>query len=137
MVVKRSQKETQQRAPFWLAALLVLNLVLMSVDARDEATKQRMIRVWAQTVVAPFEQVSSSVGGAGVGFFRNLANFRQAAVENGELKTRLAEAETRARDGQAAQIENERLKNLLNFRESSGYETIPAKVIARDASAWF
>ena len=137
MVVRRTQKETQQRAPFWLAALLVLNLVLMSVDARDTETKQRMIRVWAQTVVAPFEQASSSVGGAGLGFFRSLANFRQAAVENEELKTRLAEAETRARDGQAAQIENQRLKNLLSFRESGGYETIPAKVIARDASAWF
>jgi rod shape-determining protein MreC len=137
MATIRSQKEIRQRAPWWLAGLLFANFALMSYDARENSTKQRMIRVWAQTLAYPVQRVTSGAGGAGVGFFQRLGNLRGAASENEQLKVRLAQIETEARDARTNAAENERLRSLLSLREKSNYKTLGASVIARDPSLWF
>lgn len=133
----RSEKENRQRAPLWLAGLLLLNLGLMSYDAQDQVTNQRMISVWMQAVAAPFQRAVSGVGGAGIGFFQRIGNLRHAASENEQLKQRLAEAETELREARTARDENKRLRNLLGLKEDKGFDIVPARVIARDPSAWF
>ena len=137
MAAIRTQKEIRQRAPFWLVGLLLLNFGLMSYDARDDLTKQRVIRVWAQAIVAPFQQVSSTAGGTGVSIFQKLSNLRTAAAENEQLKQHVAEMEIEINAARQARDENERLKGLLDLRESNQYKIVPARVIARDPSLWF
>ena len=44
MASVRTQKEIRQRAPIWLVTLLVANLVIMAVDARDADGRQKMLR---------------------------------------------------------------------------------------------
>jgi rod shape-determining protein MreC len=133
----RTQKEVRQRAPAWFAALLALNFGLMVYDARDPETQQRVIRVWLQTAVAPFQQATSSVGGAGQGFFASFSNMRSAVFDNESLRLRVAELESELRNREVAVAENERLRGLLDLRESGAYETVMARVIGRDPSAWF
>lgn len=137
MAVARSQKEIRQRAPWWLIGLLVGNLALMSYDARDDLTKQRLIRVWAQAIASPFQRATSGAGGAGVSFFQKIANWRNAAAENDQLRQRVAELEIESRQARADHDENERLRAMLNFKENNQYGIIPASVIARDPSVWF
>ncbi|MGH9901133.1 MAG: rod shape-determining protein MreC [Pyrinomonadaceae bacterium] len=137
MVVTRTQKEIRQRAPLWLIGLLALNLGLMSYDARDQVTKQRVVATWLHAAASIVQRPLASAGGTGVGLFRYFANLRGAAAENEELKRRLVAAETELRDARAARDENERLKGLLGLREDGKYETVPARVIARDPSVWF
>jgi rod shape-determining protein MreC len=136
-VVRSTQKEIRQRAPVWLGILLAANFALMTWDARDTFTKQRMIRVWAQAVASPFQRGMTGVGGAGVGFFQRIGNLWTASGENEGLRRRLAEVENELRDARQARDENERLKKILDFGRSAGYGTIPAFVIARDTSVWF
>ncbi|HEX8475639.1 MAG TPA: rod shape-determining protein MreC [Pyrinomonadaceae bacterium] len=133
----RTQKEIRQRAPLWLIGLLILNLGLMSYDARDQLTKQRMIRVWTQAAASAFQRPVTSVGGAGAGFFQRIGSIRNAVSENEELRRRLAEVETQVREAQTARDENERLRSLLGLKEESPYQIVPARVIARDPSIWF
>ncbi len=137
MATIRTQKEIRQRAPWWLAGLLFANFALMSYDARQDSTKQRMIRVWAQAIAYPVQRVTSGAGGAGVGFFQRLGSLRGAATENEQLKNRLAQKETELKDSHTNAVENERLRSLLNLREKSTYGTIVSTVIARDPSLWF
>lgn len=137
IMVMRTQKEIRQRAPLWLAGLLGLNLALMSYDARDLVTKQRMIRVWAQSAVAPFQWISSRGGSAGASAIQYFANLRHAATENEQLKRRLAEIETELRESRATRDENQRLKGLLGLKEEGKYGIVAARVIGRDPSAWF
>lgn len=137
MAVNRTQKEIRQRAPWWLIGLLVVNLALMSYDARDDVTKQRLIRVWAQAVASPFQRVTSGAGGAGIGFFQKLASWRNAAAENEQLRQRVAALETEVYQARAERDENQRLKDLLGLKEKSPYGLVPASVIARDPSLWF
>lgn len=137
MAVNRTQKEIRQRAPWWLIGLLFVNLALMSYDARDDVTKQRLIRVWAQAVASPFQRVTSGAGGAGISFFQKIANWRTASAENEQLRQRVTELEIEVRQAKADREENQRLSALLDHKEKSQYGTVVASVIARDPSLWF
>jgi rod shape-determining protein MreC len=136
-MVRSTQKEIRQRAPLWLVVLLALNFGLMTWNARDAASGQPVIKAWAQSALSPAQRVTTGLGGAGVGFFRGLAEMRNARAENETLRTRLAQAENEVRDAKAVRDENERLKKLLDFTQDVSYRAIPARVVARDPSVWF
>ena len=137
MPASRTQKEIRQRAPLWLVALLALNMVLMSVSARDETGQKRKIQVWAGALASPLQNIFSGASGAGLGFFQHLGSLNRAATENEELKKRLADTETELREARMARDENQRLKGLLELKEQSEYKLVTARVIARDPSEWF
>jgi rod shape-determining protein MreC len=133
----RTQKEIRQRAPIWLIGLLVTNLVIMAVDARDANGQQKILRIWTQTLSSPLQSASSKVSGATGGFFQQIWNFRGTAVENEQLKERLAQAERDLHAARQAEAENERLKSLLGLNDKNDVKSVPARVIARDPSIWF
>ncbi len=137
MASVRTQREIRQRAPIWLVALLVTNLVIMAVDARDADGRQKVLRIWTQTFASPLQNASSKATGATSGFFQQIWNFRSTAVENEQLKQRLSEVETELHTTRQAAAENERLRALLNLNEQTNISSVPARVIARDPSVWF
>jgi len=137
MASVRTQREIRQRAPLWLVLLLVGNLVIMAVDARDSNGSQKVVRVWTQTFASPIQSASSKATGATSGFFRQIFNFRSIAQENEDLKQRLATAEQELNGARQQAAENDRLKGLLNLKEQSQYQMVTARVIARDPSVWF
>jgi rod shape-determining protein MreC len=133
----RTQKEIRQRAPIWLVALLVANLVIMAVDARDSDGRHKVLRIWAQTFASPLQSASSKASGATSGFFQQIWNFRSTAQENEQLKERLTKVEQELQTARQATAENERLTALLGLNEQFDVQTVPARVIARDPSVWF
>lgn len=139
MVLARSQREIRQRAPVLLVGLLVVNFALMALDAREngDATKQHVVRTWAQTIASPFQRITSSTVEACLGFFRNIASLRGASGENASLKQRVEQMESELAQTRRAVDENVRLKSLLDLKEKSTYNTVIARVIARDPSIWF
>ncbi|HXQ69471.1 MAG TPA: rod shape-determining protein MreC, partial [Pyrinomonadaceae bacterium] len=137
MASVRTQREIRQRAPLWLVTLLITNLVIMAVDARDANGEHKILRVWTQALSSPLQSTSSKVSGATSGFFQQIWNFRGTAAENVQLKERLAKAEAELHAARQAEAENERLKSLLELSEKSDVKSIPARVIARDPSIWF
>ncbi|HKO99447.1 MAG TPA: rod shape-determining protein MreC [Pyrinomonadaceae bacterium] len=137
MAAIRTQREIRQRAPVWLAVLLIANAGMMAFNARDEATSQRMFRVWMQTAASPAQNVTSKATGAGSNLVRQIINFRSTAVENEQLKQRLWQTELELRNARQSVSENERLKALLNLKEQKTYNQVAASVIARDSSVWF
>ncbi len=137
MAAIRTQKEIRQRAPIWLGVLLLTNLVVMAVDARDSVSRQRLLRVWVQALVSPAQNLTAGATGASANLVRQIINFHSTANENERLKKDLATAELDLRNARQAVADNERLKGLLNLKEQTGYEPVPARVIARDSSIWF
>lgn len=137
MASVRTQREIRQRAPIWLVGLLVTNLVIMAVDARDADGRQKVLRIWTQTFASPLQNASSKATGATSGFFQQIWNFRSTAAENEQLKQRLSEVETELHTTRQAAVENDRLKALLNLNEQTSIKNVPARVIARDPSVWF
>ncbi|HEY0729044.1 MAG TPA: rod shape-determining protein MreC [Pyrinomonadaceae bacterium] len=137
MASVRTQREIRQRAPLWLVTLLITNLVVMAVDARDANGEHKILRIWTQTLSSPLQSTSSKVSGATSGFFQQIWNFRSTAAENEQLKERLAKAESELNAARQAEAENERLKALLGLDEQLNIKSVPARVIARDPSIWF
>ena len=117
--------------------LLVANLIIMAVDAKDADGRQKMLRIWTQTFASPLQNVSSKATGATSGFFQQIWNFRSTAQENEQLKERLSQVETELHTARQAVAENERLRALLKLNEQTNIMSVPARVIARDPSVWF
>ena len=117
--------------------LLVANLVIMAVDARDADGQHKVLRIWTQTFASPLQSASSKASGVTTGFFQQIWNFRSTAQENEQLKERLTQVETELNNTRQATIENERLKGLLGLSEQTDIKSVPARVIARDPSVWF
>ena len=137
MASVRTQKEIRQRAPLWLFSLLILNLVVMAVDARDADGQQKVLRIWTQTFASPLQNASSKASNATSGFFQQIWNFRSTAQENEQLKQRLSALETELSQARHTEAENARLKALLELHEKNEIKAVPARVIARDPSVWF
>jgi rod shape-determining protein MreC len=137
MATVRTQREIRQKAPLWLVTLLFANLIIMAFDAKDSDGRTKVLRIWTQTFASPIQSASSKATGATSGFFRQIINFHSTAQENEELKKQLAVAQDQVRNSTQQAAENERLKGLLNLKEQSKYQMVPARVIARDPSVWF
>jgi rod shape-determining protein MreC len=137
MAAIRTQREIRQRAPVWLAVLLITNAGLMAFNARDAATSQRMFRVWMQAAASPAQNITSKASGAGSNLISQIINFRSTAVENEQLKQRLWQTEQDLRNARHAIDENARLRGLLDLKEQNTYKHVAASVIARDSSVWF
>jgi len=117
--------------------LLVANLIIMAVDAKDADGRQKVLRIWTQAFASPLQNASSKATGATSGFFQQMWNFRSIAKENEQLKERLTQVETELHTARQAVAENERLRGLLLLNEKTDIQSIPARVIARDPSVWF
>jgi len=135
-MVERSQQEVWRLTP-WLAIILcVANFVLMAFDARADSG-QRIIRVWTQTVAdfvqSPVTTVTSSISG----YFGSIANLRTAQNENDALKQRVQELEVELKAKEDLVAENQRLKGLLDLKDSGQYKVVNARIIGRDPSVWF
>lgn len=116
--------------------LLLANFILMAFDARVD-TGQRVIRVWTQTaadfVQSPVTTVSSAVSN----YFASISTLRSAQSENDQLKQRIQELEVEIKGKEDLASENARLKALLDLREDSKIDVLPARIIGRDPSVWF
>ncbi|MBE7515287.1 MAG: rod shape-determining protein MreC [Chloracidobacterium sp.] len=136
-MVERSQKEVWRLAPWLMIALLLLNFILMAFDARDIRSGHLVVRAWAQTIAdfvqSPITSVTSAVGN----YFTSIAELRSAASENDILKQRVQELEVEVKRSEDLSNENERLKALLDLKESSKYKVLTARIIGRDPSVWF
>ena len=133
----RSQKDVWKLTPWLMIVLLLGNFVLMAFDARDSQSKQRVIRVWAQTaadfVQSPVTYITSGVSG----YFQRIASIRSAQSENEQLKQKIQELEVELKNRESSTDENERLKKLLQLKEQTTYKTVLAQIIGRDTSVWF
>jgi rod shape-determining protein MreC len=136
-MVERSQKEVWRLTPWLMIALLLLNFILMAFDAREITTGQRVVRTWTQTaadfVQSPVTTISSSISN----YFISISTLRSAQSENDVLKQRVQELEVEVKQKSDLSAENERLRSLLQLKESSKYKVLTARIIGRDPSVWF
>lgn len=86
---------------------------------------------------APVQESFSSLGKRIQSFFDAVASFQQLNAENERLRHELAFLEGQLLELKELQKENHRYRQLLNFKQESGIELLPAEVIARDPSRWF
>lgn len=88
-------------------------------------------------LVAPFQNVASSSIQFAKGIWRNYFSLISVSEENQRLKRLLAEAVQENHRLAEVDLSNQRLRELLNFREELPREVVAAQVVGRDPSPWF
>jgi rod shape-determining protein MreC len=85
----------------------------------------------------PVQNVVGSVADWLQGIYGYMYKYDDLKAENESLRSQLAKAQEQAREAQEATEENDRLRNLLGFKEKhTDYDLESAKIIARSASNW-
>jgi rod shape-determining protein MreC len=136
---------SRYRNPLVLLALLVAQIVGLAVQVRrvdsgrtsldsQDPAGVRLIRLWANAIVAPPERaIHSSKLGAG-GFWQNYIDLRHIREQNQDLQKTI----DRLRLEQAALLEDarqgQRLQGILNFQEKYIYKTLAAQAIGSSGS---
>lgn len=120
-----------------MIALLLMNFVLMAFDARNITSGQRMIRSWTQTVADFVQSPVTSITASISNYFTSISSLRSAQTDNDVLKQRVQELEVEVKQKADLTSENDRLKSLLQLKESSKYKVLTARIIGRDPSVWF
>ena len=118
------------------AAVLVIVLVA-GISSYLLKGNAGVIQNVSGTVKAPVQRIVSSLSEWLEGMYGYIYEYDQLQAENERLREALTDAQERARNGEAAVEENERLRNLLDFKEKHSDVTLePAKVIAWTSSNW-
>jgi rod shape-determining protein MreC len=114
-----------------LAALIIFSL---NVPRNREANiVERAVMNLFAPVLKPFAHVSSIVENIWDGYI-SLLNVQS---ENVKLHSAIKELGSRITAGDEALLENQRLENLLNMKESIKPPTVGATVVGEDVSSWF
>ncbi|MDD5135987.1 MAG: rod shape-determining protein MreC [Candidatus Omnitrophica bacterium] len=97
----------------------------------------------SKTITSPFrikmiDLLSSSLKGADsfLNSFRRIMPFAALREENRLLRARIDLLNRKIEELKIVSSDNDRLKELLNFRKTIPFTTIPAQVIGRDPSNW-
>ena len=109
-MVERSQKDVWRLAPWLMVALLLLNFVLMALDARESTSGKLVVRSWTQTVADFVQSPVTTISASLSNYFSSIANLRSAQDENTLLKQRVQELEVELRQKDGLSNENERLR---------------------------
>ena len=122
----------QVRRPVPVAAAVAGGpLVHVSRDGRGVL----LIRLWAASMVTPFERAIHGAGDGMRGLWSDYVDLRHTKDQNQELqktidRLRLEQAELRE-----DALQGQRLQALLKFRENYVYQTVPAQVIGTSGSS--
>ncbi|MFA5500951.1 MAG: rod shape-determining protein MreC [Candidatus Omnitrophota bacterium] len=110
-------------------ALIILSIAVLIVLTSSAA---RLVRIKITDTTSPALKAFHSFLGA----LDSIAPFAALREENKILHDRLGLLTRMAEETQAIHDENERLRNLLNFKKIIPYTSIVAQVVGRDPSNW-
>jgi cell shape-determining protein MreC len=103
-----------------ISSLFLTVLLSLLMISSDMARQQRFARALTLSVFFPFQYT-----------FEQLTRIRNIFAENRRLREELTELRTSSSFLAEKAAENDRLRAMLDFRDSIPYTLIPARVIAR------
>ena len=132
-----STNAVQRKSHWLLAALLLSQLILMSLNARNPANEQSIFRTWVMSVFSPIVRVSDAVLSKVTGSFTGLSELRRAKTENGDLKQKVEQLTIELNETREKAKEYEVARTVFGLPPTMPYGQLAANVIARDTSLWF
>jgi len=87
--------------------------------------------------VAPLQEVVTDSRHFAKGVWNHYFYLVAVAQENDDLKIKLSQAVAKKSQYNEVELSNQRLRNLLNFKETTTSKILAAEVISVDPSSWF
>ena len=122
----------------FLLTVLIFLLIILKATAKNElAPPAKTVR----DVLAPVSKVTMQTGQAIRNVLKLPVSLAKAVKQNQELKEKVSRLEEQLREANEYRLENQRLKKLLDFKETKIKTTrgavYSAAVIGRDLNNWF
>ena len=124
------------RLLIFIILLLLFALVLMSLRAKQRKGIE-FFDALLMEFCSPFQKASTLAIKTVQGTFQQYVFLVNLEKENKVLKKRIAELEEENHRIKEMKLANERLRQLLSFREKNSPSMIGAEVIGQDPSSWF
>ncbi|MFM7499741.1 MAG: rod shape-determining protein MreC [Actinomycetota bacterium] len=126
----------KSRSRFFLIALLVTSLIIVTLDLRGSVPGQTF-RGITNTVLAPFQSFFRFFYDPINNFISEASNLGRSADKINELEERNAKLEEELSRFKVATRELEQLKDVLDLAAAGRYKSVPARVIAAGSAAGF
>ncbi len=117
---------------FFIAA----NFTILAISSREELPKNSIERL-SISLIAPFQMMVSRTVIWSENIWGSYFATVSAIKDNAEYKKKLAFTMEAMNRCQELELENQRLRNFINFKNPLNDILIAAKVIGRDPSPWF
>src|SRR5258707_8694768 len=119
-----------------LAAAIFLQFLGLAIQIKrsTENESSRLIRVWAVSVVTPFEKGIIRVQGGASGIWHNYFYLRGVRQENRELREKIQQLQLEQVRVWQDEQQARRFQAFLGFKEQFIAQTTPAKVIGISGS---
>ncbi|WP_182187739.1 rod shape-determining protein MreC [Pectinatus frisingensis] len=121
----------------WILIVVLLGIFCtMFFSAKDRVSIPLTNRA-VITLLAPFQSFSSALGSKSGSIINALNELMSMYQENKQLKAEVTTLREENLHDNELEAENQRLKGLLNYKESTKqFDLVTASVIARDSATW-
>ena len=121
-----------------LRVILIVALMLSAALAiLSNATSLSVPNMLVQGFLAPFKAGANALTTHAENFYGYIFRYESLAAENEALKAQIADMQNEARQADAYQRENQRLKKMLNFATAhDDFVLVDAYIIGRDSTDW-
>ena len=122
--------------PIFIVLLLLFALVLMSMRAKQRKGVE-LFDALLMEISFPLQKAATLVIQIVQGTFQHYVFLVNLERENRMLKEKIAQLQEENHRTNEIRLANERLRQLLQFREKNSPSMVGAEVIGRDPSFWF
>ena len=115
--------------------LIVVNITILYISgSRYRSSGFGRVAIF---FVAPLQEAVTDSIRFAKGIWNHYFYLVSAAQENDNLKKKLSQAVAKNSQYNEVELSNQRLRNLLNFKETTTSKILAAEVISVDPSSWF
>ncbi|MGH9764193.1 MAG: rod shape-determining protein MreC, partial [Blastocatellia bacterium] len=132
-----TSNSVQQKSPWLLGLLLLSQVILMSVSARQRENDQSVLRTWLVTAVTPVLRGGEWVISGATGTVKGYVALRGARQENEQLRDQVQQLTQERDQARETAAEDARIRAQYGVPAETGYHEIAATVVSRDPSIWF
>ncbi len=123
---------TRLRVIVIIALMLAIGLAILS-----NATQLTIPNMLVQGFLAPFKAGAEALTSNAEQFYGYIFSYEALSAENDALKSQIADMQNEARQADAYQRENQRLRNMLDLTASrEDFRLVDAYIIGRDSTDW-
>ncbi len=135
--MKYSSKR-KKSSPGIFLLLIILSLIIVFYQNRDiESGKSNRLENMFSYIILPVQKIINTGGNKISLIISAFKKNKDLAEENNKLKNHILLLQRENETFKGYMGENNRLRELLNFKESLPIETIAAQVIGREPNSWF
>lgn len=117
--------------------ILLTALMLIVIGLTKDRTEFSIVEKAILDFTAPVQKVFTGISNYARNSWRGVAGIKKVRAQKESLAIEVRQLRDENRHLKEERLENQRLRQVLDFREKAPYQTVAAQVIGRSVDNWF